>query len=805
MRKSTSRIKPPLRLIFLLGVLLVLALVARFARRPAPARAAEAKAERDARAVVALIERENQADRTVWAKAIDAQRHEDVFLRFWDSVNRATNALAALGALPFQQLHAAGRTNVAELAFGIRETVLSSVQREASLSVADWFSLLARWQTDGWRVERTSWRQVAFAPAEGAVPARSVLAVAVMAANDGQALRLGGRGELEIEWQSSAPTNVPPAIGAIRIRRLEFLSRHGAPLFRKWVTEEVSPAPGTFSNDPLLVHDLDGDGRSELILVGANRVWWNQPPFPEARGSHDGLDSLAQWRSEPLASLPESQIYAAVLAPLTKDGRDELVCVVGGGVLRFRPDARGRFPGEGEPLWEAPEKLRHPQVLTMGDIDGDGDLDLFLGQYKLPYHGGQMPTPYYDANDGFPSYLLRNDGGTNLTDITASSGLAAKAHRRVYSSSLVDLDGDGDLDLVLVCDFAGVDLLLNDGHGHFADATAQLGDQRHLAGMAHALGDFNGDGRLDLLAIGMDSPTAATLDSLRLGRDGFPEHTRLRSAITFGNRLYFGDGQGGFRPAGIAREMAKTGWTWGVTAFDLENNGTADFYFANGHETFASVKDYERQFWLHDIYVASSTNDPVLQYYFRTVSTRRREDQASFGGWQDNVLLLNAAKSSSLDSGGPDRGNTAPPAFYDIAYLAGVSVSADSRNVAAEDLDGDGRMDLVVLTFELWPVPRQRLLVFHNEVEAIGHWIGFRFPSELPGRPLIGARVVVETASGPQTRWLVTGDGYRTQHSAAAHFGLGRETAVRRAAVIWPDGSSKDLGQPAVDHWHPVR
>ena len=39
-------------------------------------------------------------------------------------------------------------------------------------------------------------------------------------------------------------------------------------------------------------------------------------------------------------------------------------------------------------------------ALTAGDIDGDGDLDAWLGQYKAPYTEGNRPTPYYDANDG---------------------------------------------------------------------------------------------------------------------------------------------------------------------------------------------------------------------------------------------------------------------------------------------------------------------------------------------------------------------------------------------------------------------
>jgi FG-GAP repeat. len=64
----------------------------------------------------------------------------------------------------------------------------------------------------------------------------------------------------------------------------------------------------------------------------------------------------------------------------------------------------------------------------------------------------------------------------------------------------------GDLDLVVVSDFAGVDVYSNDGKGKFTEVTATWVPDSHAFGMAHTLADFNRDGRLDLLMIGMTSP-----------------------------------------------------------------------------------------------------------------------------------------------------------------------------------------------------------------------------------------------------------------------------------------------------------
>src|SRR5256885_12004139 len=90
---------------------------------------------------------------------------------------------------------------------------------------------------------------------------------------------------------------------------------------------------------------------------------------------------------------------------------------------------------------------------------------------------------YYDANDGFPAYLLRNDGQGNFTDATEASGLGKKRWRRIYSASLVDLDSDGHPDLLTVSDFAGLDLYRNDGHGHFEDVTEKWVSDGHGFGM----------------------------------------------------------------------------------------------------------------------------------------------------------------------------------------------------------------------------------------------------------------------------------------------------------------------------------
>jgi hypothetical protein len=726
------------------------------------------------REFLVLEQKERDLEQSVWATEIDAERHEDVFLALWEALNHAPDPFATLGAFGFVLLEIGGTNSVRELQHGIRQITFgkaSGDQGAKQLGPNEWRAQLEHWRLEGWRLGRTSWRETRFTPATRTAAASSVIAVSAQLSNEVTVTRATFRGELEVFWESAADARAQPTPRIITARSFELTTHTGAPAFTESFSADLTPPPGSSFSDPMLLQDLDGDGLSEIALVGANQLFRNQ------RGT---------FRTERLATLPPGAIYAALFADFTADGKADLLVAGADGLWLFENDGRGRFPGDGRLVWSAPAKLNHPQVITAGDIDGDGDVDLWLAQYKIPYVGGQFPTPYFDANDGFPAFLLRNDGAGRFTDATVESGLGAGRSRRTYSASLVDLDGDGDLDLVSVSDFAGVDLWINDGRGHFNDATSALGDTRHLFGMAHALADMNGDERVDLFAMGMDSPVVARLSTLGLTRPGFTQYAAKLGPMTYGNRLFLGSSDG-LRMAPFANELAHSGWAWGVSLFDFDNDGHLDAAIANGHETLPSVKDYERQFWLHDIYVGNSSNAPVANLYFNSARGRRLAEQASFGGWQDNVLFMNLGQHR----------------FADVAFVLGWAVPEDSHNLVSDDVDGDGRLDVVARTLGIWPQRQQRLRVFRNSISDAGNWIGVRLDSAK--RSWTGARARVETMGGAQTHWFVTGDSYRSQHAPAAHFGLGVATAVTKVEIIWQDGSHTLLAAPQINQWNEVK
>lgn len=760
----------------------------------------------------ALEAQRQQLDRTVWAKELLAQMHEAVFLKLWDELRSREDEFAVLEKFDFEALELGTPKDSETLEHGITRIVFAAPRHRLERST--WRQRLAAFKQEGYRLQQSDWRHARFESGTNGV-AHSVVAMTVHAIHPERQQRFVLRGNLHVRWRENAdlkgqfsretePPLTPslsrageegarragkgesgPFTGRARVylerapvpelidaSELELLSQTGPPAFQRTLSQEVAPRANPVFIDPLILYDLDGDGLSEIILACRNTVYWNrgQGVFQTGR----------------LCAHPQT-INTGVIADFSGDGAADFLAADAAGLLLFRGNNHGRFAEPARRIKFTDAPLPNPFVLTAGDIDGDGDLDVWLAQYKLPYVAGQMPTPYYDANDGFPSFLLLNDGSGQFRDHTEAAGLAVKRFRRTYSSSFVDLDDDGDLDLVVVSDFAGVDLHYNDGRGHFTDRTSSVVDEPHGFGMAHSVGDFDADGTLDLLMVGMNSYVAGRLEGMRLGPAQVGVDLAMRPKMAQGNRLYFSR-DGRFKQTSASLQVSQSGWSWGATSFDFDNDGDLDIYIANGHKSRASVKDYESQFWRHDLYVGTSRHDPVADAYFKSVGTKLYGDGQSYGGYEKNRFFVNRSGEN----------------FVEVGHLLGLALETDCRNLVSDDLDGDGRMDLLVTTFAEWPQSRQGLHLFRNQTGASGNWIGVRLRESGPGFSPMGAKITLFAPGGRQMRHVVTGDSYRSQHAPTAHFGLGGQTRVEQVEIRWPNGLIRRLVKPAINRYHEV-
>jgi hypothetical protein len=717
-------------------------------------------------------------DRTVWAEERLAQEHEATIVALWDALLEAArrgdeaSKRAALASVPFDELRVGSPRTSEEIELGIERQLFGPPERR--LDPAAWRKLLDELAAAGYRLVQSDWHHARFTPAKDGSPARSQVSVNLHVLDAGRERRIAVEGELAVEWSGRRDAKGNPIPAKIDATGLRMLVRSGPVAFERIASFEWPAAGGLSRVHPVLVYDLDRDGRSEIVALGAGRALWNL--------------GGGRFRDVPLVDHPYAFAETGVVADLDGDGSPDLLAArARGDLVLYRGDPKGRFREEPRATPRFPEPLRAPSAITVGDVDADGDLDAWLAQYEPAYRGGQMPTPFYDANDGHPSYLLRNDGKGGFEPATEAAGLAAKRFRRTYASAFADLDEDGDLDLLVVSDYAGVDLHENDGRGRFRDADHTLhGADRHLFGMSASLADFDLDGRLDFFVAGMASTTARRLEALGLGRPDRPDLQEMRMRMAFGNRMYLA-GPDGWREPEFREQVARTGWTWGTTALDFDNDGDRDLFAANGHASGESTRDYCSTFWTHDIYDGASQPDPALAQLFAEIGGGVAKGAESWDGYQKNHLLVNRSGKG----------------FVNVAFLLGVADEFDSRSALSDDLDQDGRMDLVVV--EDHGGRGQRLHVYRNRLETGNAWIAVRLEEEGGGVSPVGAKVVVRTPEQTHVGQVVTGETLMGQHPTTLHFGLGRSRRVESIEVRWVGGRSRLIRDPEPGRVHLVR
>ena len=207
------------------------------------------------------------------------------------------------------------------------------------------------------------------------------------------------------------------------------------------------------------VGDADGDGLDDLYVAQPaglpNRLY-------RARG--DGTFEDATERAG-LSVLDDTS--QSLFADVDNDGDQDLVLVLSAGPALFQNDGRGRFARVPDGFRFQEALKGSPMSIAMADYDRDGFLDLYLCVYSFYYGAGEgkagTPMPYYDAQNGPPSVLFRNDGKGRFVDVTRDAGLEVGNDRYHFAAAWGDYDGDGWPDLLVANDFGRKNLFRNLG------------------------------------------------------------------------------------------------------------------------------------------------------------------------------------------------------------------------------------------------------------------------------------------------------------------------------------------------------
>ena len=723
------------------------------------------------RGLSSLVDDRAKLDKTVWAEELLAQKHERIFIHLWDNLRAASAKHKILARFPFNRLIIGKPDPTETLEQGLSLTRYSG--SSVTLSHEEFERTVNELADQGFRIVQSEWHHSMFQE-NNKGRAKSTVSVVLHVNNPDQNRLQSIKANLNVTWMSDSQQNPVPNL--IQVTDLELLERDASAAFEPLLTLKPSGSPSDSSMmNPILVYDLDRNGLSDILVGGLNRVFFNtgEGEFRQEQ-IHPGLPAI---------------LNTAILADFNGDSRADLIAVDARSHRLFLLSGmgdRGRFT-EPQSCW--PGRITLPSVMTAGDIDGDGDLDLFIGQYKQPYVKGQMPTPYYDANDGYPAYLFQNDGNGVFTDITEPAGLGQKRFRRSYGASFVDLNEDGKFDLLVSSDFAGIDIYEGNGHGMFKEVTNGWIDQRHTFGMSHVFADFNTDGKLDFFSVGMSSTTGRRLELMGLGRDEHKHIDAMRSSMSYGNRLYFAT-ESGFEQPSFNDQVSRTGWSWGCTTFDIDNDADSDIYVVNGHQSGKSVQDYCTTFWCHDIYTGRSQTDSSVEQLFSKTMDKLIKREISWNGFEHNALLMNRGKKG----------------FLELGFLMGIAFEGDGRVVLSDDLNNDGRQDIILVEVGFEPSGRvtQTLRVFANVINTSNHWVGIRLHEAGPHFSPIGVRVIVRTSAGQQAGHVVTGESLYGQHSSTVHFGLGNSDSIEDIEVRWPNGTTRKLENPEVDTYHLV-
>ncbi len=317
-----------------------------------------------------------------------------------------------------------------------------------------------------------------------------------------------------------------------------------------------------------LFFDFDNDGWLDLFLVDGGSV---ADPAIAKRARHRLYRNRGGGRFEDVtaASGIQHREYGmgACAADYDNDDRVDLFVTNLGPDVLYHNDGHGVFSdvtqraGVGSNLLGA--------SCAFADIDNDGDVDLFVANYVDPdpskICGDARARAYCrpDVYAGVPSALYRNNGDGTFTDVTKTSGLD-RSDGKALGVVFTDYDSDGRVDLFVANDLTRNFLYHNDGNGVFKEVGLPAGvavasDGRVRAGMGTDVGDYDGDGKLDLVVTNFESEAHSVFRNLGGG--------------------LFADGtfESGLGPATLPF------LGFGVAFLDYDNDTDLDLVIANGH------------------------------------------------------------------------------------------------------------------------------------------------------------------------------------------------------------------------------
>jgi hypothetical protein len=428
-------------------------------------------------------------------------------------------------------------------------------------------------------------------------------------------------------------------------------------------------------------------------------------------------------------------------------------------------------------------EIWNTNALTSADVDGDGRLDLIVGNYfpdgmrVLDARAGDsahMHRSMSRSENGGRNRLLLGRGGTSGPEPTVrfvdvpDAFDSQTAYSWTLAAGAADLDGDLLPEIYFGNDFGNDRLLHNlstpghprfqvlEGRRTFTTPASKVLGHDSFKGMGVDFADLNGDGIPDLYVSNIAQNYALEESHFVWVSTGDVRPMR-RGIAPYADRS---------EDLGLSR----SGWGWDARFADFDNDGVPEATQAIGF-----VRG-EKNRWpeLHELAMGNDNNMlfPGAWPHFTPGD--------DLSGHLHNPFFVRAGDGR----------------YYDLSPELGLDDSHVTRGIAVADVDGDGALDFAIA--DQW----EPSYFFHNVGRRRGSWleIAARLPAAAPGaaagatRPAVGTQATVWLPGGGRmTAQVDGGSGHSGKRAPELHFGLGRAApgTPLRVDLRWRDGAGR--------------